>query len=71
MKRLRNLDLCISSLVQIQGSYAPKSEQRSHLQRAIRKLKRLKRSNKLNREEVFTVVSEIVDTVLEILSSTE
>jgi len=71
MKRLKNLDLCISSLVRMQGSYAPKSEQRNRLQRDIRKLKRLKLSSHLNREEVFTVICEIVNTVLAILKDTE
>jgi cell division FtsZ-interacting protein ZapD len=64
MKRFKSLSNCNDLLRSIQKLNELESEQRSNLERARRKLNRLKRNGKIDREEVFEVVREIAEAVL-------
>jgi hypothetical protein len=71
MNKSRYLDSCIQILKEMRGDQSNElgSEQQRALAGEIRRLKRLKKQTHVNRDELYRVVSEIVETVSDILRS--
>src|SRR5271154_470109 len=64
MKYFKNLSACNDLLKQLQALNERKPEASSKLERARRKLNRLKRSGAISQEEVFEAVREVAEAVL-------
>lgn len=71
MNKSRYLDSCIQILKEMRGDQSNElgSEQQRALAGRIRRLKRLRKQMHVNRDELYRVVSEIAETVSEILRS--
>lgn len=69
MNDMKYLDSCIQILKGMRGDQSNEleSEQQRALAAEIRKLKKLKKQPKLNRDELYRLVSEVAETVLRIL----
>ena len=64
MKSYKSLSVCNDLLESIQALNKLESEQWSKLERARKKLNRLKRIKQISREDVFEVVREVAEAVL-------
>jgi hypothetical protein len=69
MNDMKYLDSCIQFLKRMRGDQSNEleSEQQRALAEEIHKLKKLKKQPKLNRDELYRIVSEVAETVLRIL----
>ena len=68
MKKDKNLQFCLDELQSMQNRDGLEPEQRSALERAKRKLKRLRQRPHPAREEVFEVVREIAEIIIHTFS---
>jgi hypothetical protein len=64
MKKSKNLSACNALLKALQVPNNKKPEASSKLERARKKLNRLKRSGVISQEEVFEAVREVAEAVL-------
>jgi hypothetical protein len=64
MKKDRNLQFCMDELQSMQNRDGLGSEQRSALEKAEGKLKRLWRKPNPNRREIFRVVREVAEAII-------
>ena len=69
MNDMKYLDSCIQILKGMRGDQSNEleSEKQRALAAEIRKLKKLKKQPKMNRDELYRAVSEVAETVLRIL----
>jgi hypothetical protein len=67
MKKYGNLGFCNDLLKSLHGSNQLESETRSKLERARKKLNRLKRNRTASNQEVFEAVREVAEALYESL----
>ena len=69
MNQSKYLDSCIQILKGMLGDQSNElgSEQQRALAEGVRKLKKLKKQSQMKRDEVYRIVSEIVETVSTIM----
>jgi polyhydroxyalkanoate synthesis regulator phasin len=67
MKKYKNLGFCNDLLKSLQRSNQLESETQSKLERARKKLNRLKRNGMASSEEVFEAVREVAEALYETL----
>jgi hypothetical protein len=66
MKKDKDLQFCLDELQSMQKRDGLGPEQRSALEKARNKLKRLRRKPCPNRKEVFEVVREVTEAIIKI-----
>jgi len=66
MKDDKNLRFCMDKLQFMQNRNGIEPEQRSALENARNKLKRLRRKSNPSRREIFEVVREVAETIIKI-----
>jgi hypothetical protein len=69
MKANKNLQFCMGQLRSMQDRDGLEPEQRSALEKAGIQLKRLRRNSKPTREEIFRVVRDVAESIINIFVS--
>jgi hypothetical protein len=64
MKSNKDLQFCLEALRSLQNRNGPEPEQRSALEKAEVKLKRLRRKPNPSREEIFEAVREVAEAII-------
>ncbi|HMB82726.1 MAG TPA: hypothetical protein VKI40_01625 [Terriglobales bacterium] len=64
MKKNKNLQFCLDELQSMQDRDGIEPEQRSALENAKNKLRRLRRAPHPNREEIFETVREVAEAII-------
>lgn len=65
MLKVNNLGACEDEVLSILALNKLGSEQRKTLNQVLKKLKRAKRNNSITREEVFEIVREVAEALVE------
>jgi hypothetical protein len=63
--QIKNLGACEDKILSILALNELGSEQRNKLNRVCKKLSRARRQNRISREEVFEIVREVAEALIE------